>query len=742
MSRTREPAWRGYLIDHHSPAPPVVTLDRLDIEEYRRFVRIANITTLMMYCKDHWGYSYYDTSVGTRHPGLTRDWVEAVSGMLREEGVEFNAYYCLEYDTLAPLQHPQWSIVDAAGDPVRLEGRMAKWGMPCYETAYRSYVLGQLEEIVDRYRPDSLFLDIFGKTLCYCDACRAGFRADFGYELPVAAGSNVNEYQTFDFGEQGRDVNAFLERCAERMLDEIMTTVKRIDPTLQVTINFAALYPKSIRDRLDYQFTEPWAGNWLSAGYSRDTAGGQLPQLGPGDVSEVYNYRPHDVYRLAAAQIAAAGCRVFFYSGSQHTDGTLEHEEARRIGRAYEDIQAIEPWLSDREVFADVAIIQSDSSVTARAGSHVVANAIGRCKKPDPHRRAVLGAMQCCDEASIAWTVLPEQEADAKTLRRYRLVILAGLYCIGEPLASALRDYLHDGGALIADGECGLYARDGSRLTDFVTSDLLGCSFRSRLDEYEAAEWGGYVAPLRGGSSAASSGDGPGVDPTEFWAATPDTFVPAGRVQYRVSPAPGAQTLGHLVPPAVALTDATWVNWWCPPPRADKVADSGVGASGVVAQSAGLNPAVVASRYGRGRAIYLAWDFFHAKADGLHLTQGIFAGAASRLLPDPSIALETSYPVTVSLSAYVRGDELIVHVISHLAERTNGDAPPVEPGVLRLNATIFPATSAHLVAGDSETGAGGVPLSVARRERSFEVVLPAVRIYGLVVVKLDGLPRR
>ncbi len=728
MHQTRESAWRGYLIDHHSPAPPTVTLDRLDIEEYRRFVRTANITTLMMYCKDHWGYSYYDTSIGTRHPGLTHDWVAAVAGMLREEGVEFNAYYCLEYDTLAPSQHPQWSIVDAAGSPVRLEGRMAKWGMPCYETPYRSYVLGQLEEIVGSYRPDSLFLDIFGKTLCYCEACRTRFRADYGYALPVAESRNVNEYQTFDFGEQGRDVNAFLEQCADRMLDEIMTVVKRTDPRIQVTINFAALYPKSIRDRLDYQFTEPWAGNWLSAGYSRDTAAGQSPQLGPGDVSEVYNYRPYDVYRVAAAQIAAAGCRVFFYSGSQHADGTLEHEEARRIGRAYEEIAAIEPWLSDREVFADVAIIQSDSSVTARAGSHVVANAIGRCKKPDPHRRAVLGAMQCCDEANIAWTVLPEQNADVETLRRYRLVILAGLFFISEPLASALRDYVHDGGALLADGECGLYARDGSRLTDFAAAEVLGCTFGSRLDEFKAAEWGGYVAPLRDASSATSSDDAAVVDPAQFWAATPDTFVPAGRVQYRVSPATGAQTLGHLVAPAVALTDTTWVNWWCPPPCAAKLAD--------------LNPAVVASRYGRGRAIYLAWDLFHGKADGLQLTQSIFSGAVSHLLPDPSVALETGYPATVSFSAYVRGDELIVHIISHFAERTNGDAPPVEPGILRVSATAFQVTSAHLVAGDSEMDAGGVPLTVARTERTFDVALPLVRIHGLVIVKLGGLPPR
>lgn len=88
-----------------------------------------------------------------------------------------------------------------------------------------------------------------------------------------------------------------------------------IDPGLKVTINFAALYHKELRELFDYQFTEPWAGNWLSAAYARDTAIGQFPQLGQGDVSEVYNYKPESVYRIAPAQNAAQGCKVFMSGG-------------------------------------------------------------------------------------------------------------------------------------------------------------------------------------------------------------------------------------------------------------------------------------------------------------------------------------------------------------------------------------------------------------------------------------------
>ena len=55
MSLRYQDSKRCYLIDHHSPDPPDVTLETLDISEYERFFDTAGIDSLMVYCKDHWG---------------------------------------------------------------------------------------------------------------------------------------------------------------------------------------------------------------------------------------------------------------------------------------------------------------------------------------------------------------------------------------------------------------------------------------------------------------------------------------------------------------------------------------------------------------------------------------------------------------------------------------------------------------------------------------------------------------
>ncbi len=692
MSDKFKTSFRGYLIDHHSPAPPIVTLDQLDPKEYEKFYKEANINSLMVYTKDHWGYSYYDTKIGTKHPGLKCDYIKEVSKILKENDIEFIAYYCLEYETLAPMQHPEWAILDKEGNPVRLKNKAVppKWGMPCYETGYRDYVLGQLKEIVENYHPDSLFLDIFGKSLCYCDACKKKFRDRYGYELPEAESTVTDNRTYFDFGDKGRDVNEFLENCEYEMLQDIMHTVKAVDPEIKVTINFAALYPKKIRDILDYQFTEPWAGNWLSAAYSRDTSQQPFPQLGPGDVSEVYNYRPDAVYELAGAQIVANGCRSFFYSGSQHVDGTLEHEEARKVGKVYGEVEKYEEYLKDREVLADIAIIQSDSSSIAKSGSQVVMNAIGRCKQPDPHKEALLGAMTLCDYGKYSWRVIPEQELTKETAKKFKCIILAGVFHVTEELKEVLESFYEGGGSIIADSECGIYGKDGKQLDNFALSNMMGCNYEGVYKDYSDQQYGGYMQP----------------DQTELFDHFPDTFPPMGNVQYKVQVTEG-QGIGRIVNPCTKVTDTEWVNWWCPPP----------------AMTPTKYPAIVKNK----SCYYVAYDLF--KTYNLNLNRNLFENIVEQCIKKPELYLDTPYKETVSYSAYRQGNRVIIHVLSNLAEKTNGDAPKIHAGTMRVSKDLLGARQAYQVYPEKKQ------LNMTEEQEVVRIDLPDLTIHSLIVLE-------
>ena len=78
MSEKYTTTKRCYLIDHHSPQPPDVLLNHLDIHEYEAFFDTANIDSLMVYCKDHWGVTYYPSNVpgSQQHKGVQKDWIQ------------------------------------------------------------------------------------------------------------------------------------------------------------------------------------------------------------------------------------------------------------------------------------------------------------------------------------------------------------------------------------------------------------------------------------------------------------------------------------------------------------------------------------------------------------------------------------------------------------------------------------------------------------------------------------------
>jgi hypothetical protein len=690
MSNRTASTYRGYLIDHHSPDPPIVTLEHLHVEEYERFFTQARINHLMVYCKDHWGVTYYDSSVGKKHPGLKEDWISRLIPVMRKLGIEFNAYYCIEYDSYAPVAHPEWSIRSPDGMPVRLSGRLPKWGMPCYETGYRQYVLTQLAEIVENFHPDTLFLDIFGKSLCYCDSCLVKFENTYGFPLPK--GEALQEHRL--------TVNAFLDRCAKEMLEDILHVVKSIDPKLKVTINFAALYPKEIRDLLDFQFTEPFAGNWLSAAYARDTAVGQNPQLGPGDVSEVYNYQHENVYVMAASQIAAQDCRVFMYSGSQRPDGTLEHEEARRVGLAYREIERIEPYLEDRVPIADIGIIQSDLAASMTSDSGVIANAIERVKAGSDHRNAIVGAMKLCDYAKFSWKIIPEEQLDEGALQSCRVLILPDIYHVSEQLANRLRRFVKDGGSVIVSGKTGLYDKEGRMLSQFALSDLMGCQFEKVVTDYQGSQWGSYIR------ASDRSKDG-------LWKYMPETDPPASEFRYLVELQTG-DALARFINPATELNDDKWVNWWYPPPSF--VTDE---------------PAVVANGFGKGQAIYFCYDFFQTENQGYHLNKHMFKGLLESLIPNPAIRLHTELPNLIGMAAYDRQErkEWIVHIVSHLAERSDGDVAELPCGSLHICKLAGGTPMAEQVYPDHKE------LSLTQEENGWRLPLPAVAIHQVIRIR-------
>ena len=682
MSDLYQKTYRGYLVDHHTPDLPGIGFEKLDAAEWERFIEEANLDHLMVYCKDHWGYSYYDTAIGKKHPALgDRDWVRELTPVLRRHGIEFTAYYCFEYDSYAVKAHPEWSTINRDNVPLvcgmPTNSSNARWGMPCYETDYRAYILGQLREIVENFHPDSLFIDIFGKSMCYCAACRKRFRERFGCDAPRTDAELM---------AKNEDLAAFLDESAARMLEDVKRVVKSIDPELALTVNFASHYPRSIRDGLDYMYTEPWAGNWLSGAYARDTSGGKPVQLGPGNVSRVYNYENVNLYKLAAAEIAAQGCHVFLYSEALRMDGSLELEEARRIGAAYREVEKFQPYLENRSVYAEIGVVQSDLADALRVDQPMPMRSISRALTSGLHRQAILGAMQMCDYAKLPWRIIPDAELCADALRGLKLLILPNVFHIGEGAAELLRGFVERGGVLLLSGENGVLDARGNALDDFALAAPMGCHFAGKDGTYRGNKWSGYIRPV---SDA-------------IWRHAPETTPPVEGDQLRLR-LDGAEALGWFIDPAVKLSPTTWINWGNPQPGREN----------------GF-PAICENRVGAGYVVTLGFDMCTMYPGEYPWLRTLICDLTEKYIA-PGVALRTELKNLLEMACYRRNDsgDLIVHEISAMARRTGGAVTPIPGGVLEISdalgrvrgaAQVYPADRSLRVHRDEARGASCIEL--------------------------------
>lgn len=656
MSTKYKTANRCYLIDHHSPQPPVVPLGNMNIQEYEDFFDTAGINSLMVYCKDHWGVTYYDSKVpgASKHAGVNGDWIRAVRDITAKKGIEFVAYYCIEYDEGAARRFPEWRVRRADGTPLIRDDAYAKWSLVCYQTGYREYALSQLEEIVSNYHPDALFLDIFGASLCYCENCRKKFSSAYGYELPKDE-KGLQEHK--------KDVISFLDDNARDFLSEMKNRLKKIDPDLAITINFSCHYPNDIRSMLDYQYSEPLLrDNWFSSAYARDTAVGLYPMLAPGEASAVYNYDRPSQYICDLSSIAAQGCRVGMYSGSQHIDGTLEHEEARRLGTVYRELAKMNPYFTQtRRPVKSVGILQSDISKSA-GGDALAADAILRMKRHSPHTEAILGAMMVCEHAKVPYVILPEDSVSPEVLSEYDLVILPEVYVIKPDVLSALTEYTRNGGKLLISGRSGTMDQNCQPLKASSLSELTGTRYIKEHDEFRQNGWSAYLK--------ASGSD-------TFKGLLHVTTPPVSEFFIELS-AEQADTLATFVLPAVACSPTEWINWWSPPPG----------------KETGW-PAITQNSYGNGTVIYLAFDYFTMSAADTYRDTGDFFCDLLRILDiRPVLCNQTSIPDILRTAFFEEDGYYQIHQISTIPSRYRGETIPVSGGSLVFRK---PVTKAHTV---------------------------------------------
>lgn len=515
---------------------------------------------------------------------------------------------------------------------------------------------------------------------CYCRSCRAGFEAATGRPLPGPEPTPEERRATYDFLLGG--VRDFLVRA--RALLEAHR------PGALLTYNGAGGPgdPLGLGDLVSIEGHAPHygrqslIGRWargLGKPFEILTAGA-LPSS-PGGWNG-FDQKPPQVLRVEAALGAAHGGSTVV-GMTPYPNGATEAGQYRGFAAAFAPLRPLErAGLQAPAALADAAILlAARPSIAPATWTAALAGA-------EAAHRALL-------DRHVQFDLIP----DARSLARYRLVVVADQMVLDDAEAEALRGYVAEGGQLLVVGETGTIDGQGRPRPRMALADLLGLE-----DEGEAGWPFSYL--VLGDERLAR-----GITPVPILVNRSPR-----RVRLR-----GARPLAELVRPETGRTDATTVLWGNPPP------DERV-----------RLPGATLAEVGRGRALYIAVSLAGNATERFWDTRGlenvwlraVLQNAVELLLPERVLASDAPAGVEIVLNRH--GRRLALHVVDTLAaDPAHLDVRPQRPRPSGWSVWLDAARVGRLASVTTAEGAAAVWREEAGRYR---ITLPPMDLHTTLLL--------
>jgi hypothetical protein len=454
-------------LDFHTPGGVAPIARDFDAASFAETMRGAHVGAVNVFARCHHGYSYYPTSVGTTHPGLGFDLLGRQIEALHAAGIAAVAYVTIGWDDLAAAREPGWVVVGKDGSlharrPLTapsIAGGLSpddggpgapRWSLLDPATGYGDYVCDQVRELCGRYKIDGFWFDICLAVPNY---------SPWGLAQMAAA--------AVDAGDD-RAAAAFARRREIAFLERVSGLIRELAPDAEVFFNGTADAAMGelihVQTHLDVESLATSPGLWGYLHYpivARHARTFGLPFLGMTgrfhkSWADFGGLKTLDQLEYECATILAAGGGVSV--GDQlRPSGALDPAVYRLVGRVFERIERLEPWLVGARPAAEVAIV-SDPRLETFGGQPASA------QNPE-----VEGAAQLFLERAIQFDVV-DPGAD---LAGYRLVVLPDGLVVTPALRAALEGQLAQGGSMLVSGTAAL-GSDGLFAVEAVPVDYLG----------------------------------------------------------------------------------------------------------------------------------------------------------------------------------------------------------------------------------------------------------------------------
>ena len=335
---------------------------------------------------------------------------------------------------------------------------------------WKAFVIGKVDQVRAKHTPAGIFFDNEAWfNVCYCPVCREKFheytRRHYSHEMDLPE-------RVDPATEAGRAARLFLLESQTACHKALLEYCHQCKPRLLSVPNTCGMgaWPmhgieEGVTDLPFYELMShpPFGDNLyayklaLAAGRGRNV--GNLMYL-PPDVAaargqRAWNEGMHHFFNpasplakefeLAIAEGAAcdatyvANYNLFPSLPIVNTKDPFNVHIHQTMNRSYEFLVKHRALYLNADQGGEVAILHS-------VPTDLLTGAYRRWAR----------MAEKLNRAGIPYEVITERDLKPKLLRRYQVVVAAGVRALGEPGAAALLDYVKRGGRLVLGGECGV----------------------------------------------------------------------------------------------------------------------------------------------------------------------------------------------------------------------------------------------------------------------------------------------
>jgi hypothetical protein len=473
------PTWYddSFLILHydHQYSPSQDPLSGFDPEQARRLLAQVRPDAVQYPAKGHAGCVPYPTRFGNQVSSVPydaeRDLLATYRDITREMGIRFVIAYSGLIDRQAASWSPGWLRVRA--DHSAYPNRAL-----CPNAGYvEELMLPQLEEILERFTPDGIWIDAEAWTVspCYCNVCASDFQMLQERSAPIDRQDPLwdawLQFHRESFDRHVTRVGRFLhERSPELVYagnGSYCTHQPEPAPDGPDRLTWDLSPAFSLRQAgMEARFLDgrgiPFDLMTWSRCSARPWPQGRLPAL------PVY---PKTFEHLAqeGAAILASGGRWSIWMTPQ-PDGALPEGEHGAVHQAAAFARERQDCFRATQSAAYAAILHSDAT-HRRSGNGLY--------DPGPSLDRIRGAHQALLELHHPHDILNEEEL-LRSLDQYWVIILPEQTALPLDVDEPLAEWVRRGGRLIASGR--VSPRINEDIPTFALEDALGVQWTGQQD--------------------------------------------------------------------------------------------------------------------------------------------------------------------------------------------------------------------------------------------------------------------